>query len=243
MTQSAVQAPTPSNQQRKGLARRWPTTLSGAVVLLAAAQFVAVAGAGMIAYPGGNEFDSASQGYAFWFNTLSDLGKSVATGGRHNELWALSYNLSLVAVMLALAPLWLSVPGMVRRGRKAAVAAAALGMASAVGGAMVGALPSGKGCGHAVAIGLASMPGLLALAIAASLMLSNRFYLPGVLGMLLLAAGLVHFGQYVAHFWLGGGWTPAAPATQKVAAMIALAWMIAMGVAICHGRRRQAAPQ
>jgi len=202
-------------------------------VLLAVGQFVVIQGLAMTRYPGGHDWDKAAPGYDFWRNTLSDLGKTVAVNGRPNPLSALSRG-SATVFLLSLGPLWLVLPRLFPDRRRLGAAVRVLGMLSLGGIVGLGLTPADKyHVGHAVANGFAAVPGLAAYLLSCWGMVFTQKtnakhcprWLPVVGGVLLIVA-MVHFGQYVAHFWLGFAWPPAAPACQRLAFLAGLAWIV-----------------
>ena len=58
-------------------------------------------GIAMLLYPGGTTLDPSVEGYSFFHNFLSDLGTTVAYGGRPNALGSLLFVVSLGILVLA----------------------------------------------------------------------------------------------------------------------------------------------
>jgi hypothetical membrane protein len=214
--------------------RRFTISLACLLIILSVVQFVIIWSVAMARYPGGNEWDHSAEGYSFWRNTFSDLGKTVTCAGRANPNLGGVFNLSLTAVMLGLAPLWLVLPRLFPTRRLLGRIVRVLGMLSILGMFGVGLVPGDHSTLHAAFIGMAAVPGLAAAITAlAAMFLCPRCPKAYVwFTLAFLATALVHFGQYVNHFWLGGPWTPAAPAAQKVAVLFGLAWMLVTAGAV-----------
>ncbi len=208
-------------------------------ILAAVAGFLAGSAVAIGLYPGGQPWNRSARGYSFWHNTLSDLGKFVGEGRLADPVGSRVFDASLLVLTAGIGVLWVFLP-VVLGGVRLARAARVLGLLSLVGGAGIALTPGDRyPTGHVIAIGLAAVPALLALtltcicvlaplartapATTARHRLAPRAYAAAT--VLLLALVLIHFGQYVACFWLGLAWTPAAPTMQKLAMMWALVWI------------------
>ncbi|MBN1943305.1 MAG: hypothetical protein JW849_08430 [Phycisphaerae bacterium] len=198
------------------------------LVLLAVGQLIVVQGVAMAQYPGGHEWNRQAPGHNFWRNTLCDLGKTAATNGQPNPM-SLASRVSVMTLFLSFGPLWLILPRLFPDRRRIGLLVRVLGMLSLGGMMGIGLTPTDQyPSAHAVANGLASVPGLAAYLLACWAMFFSK-YCPRILtavSLVLLALGLIHFGQYVAHFWLGRAWTPEAPAVQRLAFLAGIAWMV-----------------
>ncbi len=215
--------------------------LACSVVLLAVAQFVVIQGLAMTQYPGGHGWDYTAPGYHFWWNTQCDLGKNVAFNSLPNPMGVWS-RASTAGFMLSLGLLWLILPGLFPDCPRIGLLMRVFGIASLAGMVGLAFTPADEApIAHAVANGLAAVPGLTAAVLACLGMArskqSPRFLL--VLGGVFLIVALIHFGQYVGHFWLGCDWTPAAPAIQRVAFLLGLLWIVlACGVLLRRAKLR-----
>jgi hypothetical protein len=81
------------------------------VLVLAAALFVALTIAAMVAYKGGASFDAGARHYLFFGNFFSDLGVTVTYSGRANTVSHALFVIALVSVGVAFAwsaPAWRS---------------------------------------------------------------------------------------------------------------------------------------
>jgi hypothetical protein len=216
--------------------------LACSLVLLAVGQFIVIQGIAMTRYPGGHDWDRQAKGYDFWHNTLSDLGKTAAYNGQPNPMSRAS-RVSATALLLSIGLLWLVLPRLFPHRRRLGLFVRVLGMLSLGGIIGLGFTPADKyHVGHAVANGFAAVPGLAAyLLVCWGMVFSKNTknaknskrcprFLP-ITSLVFLVVAMVHFGQYVAHFWLGFAWTPAAPAVQRLAFLTGLAWItLAAGV-------------
>lgn len=212
-------------------------------VWVAVAQFAIVLGIAVVGYPGGHMFDPAARGHSFWLNTFCDLGRPVAVNGQANPARAVAFDVSLLVVLGALPVVWMLLPGLFgqeRRARRLGRAATVLGVVSFHGGMLLAmGLLTRSGGAHTAGIAMGAGPGLAALALACvGLWTAQRRGL-ALWSAALLAIGLYHFGQFVAHFGLGVTWTPAGPAVQRVATLWALSWMVAVAAAVITQTRRK----
>ncbi len=218
---------------RTDLARGW--------VVSAVVQFVFIWVVSMWLYPGGNEWNPDAAGYSFWRNTFSDLGKAVAYDGRAIGASAVVFNVSLIVLMLSFGPLWWLLPNAFPTHRRTGCVVRCLGAISIVGMIGVGLTPSDRHLTlHAAAIGLAAVPGLGAYVLSCWAMLQDRTaprsYV--VYSLVFLALAMVHFAQYVGHFWLGRPWTPTCPAVQKIAVSAGWVWMLVTALLVRPGSDR-----
>ena len=215
--------------------------LACSVVLLAVAQFVVIQGVAMTQYPGGHGWDFTAPGYHFWWNTLCDLGKTVAFNGQLNPM-AVWSRASAAGFMLSLGLLWLVLPGLFPDCPRIGLWMRVFGILSLGGMVGLGFTPVDEyPVAHAAANGFAAVPGLTAAVLTcvgiARSKQAPRFLL--VLGVVFLIVGFIHFGQYVGHFWLGFAWTPAAPAVQRIAFLLGLLWIVlACGVLLRRAKLR-----
>lgn len=192
-------------------------------------QFVFVQGLAMAYYPGGHDWDRRTPGYDFWRNTLSDLGKTVAVNGQPNPLSRASRISTTVFLLTSMGTMWQVLPALFPDRQPLGRGVRVLGMLSLLGMIGLGLTPADRHpVGHAVANGMAAVPGLVAFLLACW-GLSDSPRCPRVLFLLslvFLSFGGVHFGQYVAHFWMGRAWLPSAPLMQRLAFLAGMAWML-----------------
>jgi hypothetical membrane protein len=101
---------------------RWSIAVSAALSITA-----------MLLYPGGTVLDASTRGYSLTQNFLSDLGMTVAYGGRPNRVGAILFTVSLLVLVLGLGG---ALAGFVKRyavepaARRFAIAAGAVGLAA-----------------------------------------------------------------------------------------------------------------
>lgn len=202
------------------------------LVLLAVGQFLFVQGLAIAQYPGGHEWDKNAAGHSFWRNTFCDLGRTVSIGGQKNPMSRAS-RVSVVVLLLSTGLFWLILPRLFSDRPRLGQVVRVLGVVSLGGMIALGFTPTDKHpFAHAVANGAAAAPAISAFLLAGvGMFLSKQCPRPFVLASaLLLVLAMIHFGQYIAHFWLGLAWTPEAPAAQKLAFLVGLAWMVLTAV-------------
>jgi hypothetical protein len=182
----------------------------------------------MCLYPGGTWWDSTTQGYRFWENFLCDLEWRVALNGQPNEVASHLAQTAMLTLAIAFIPFWLAVTRLFDRPRLAVVVRS-LGLASVVGTIAVVLMPSDRfGVLHGIAVVVAGLPGLSAAALAvAGLFLGEpQPRIAGWTGASMLVFAVADFALYVSHLiaHTEGTWLTAA--TQKIALLLLLAWMI-----------------
>jgi hypothetical membrane protein len=116
---------------------RWGNAISLAGVL----QFLVCVPLAMSWYAGGSPFQEQSDGYEFFANFLSDLGRTVAWSGRENEASAMLFNGSLIVLAVTQVPFYLFFPLHAADKMIPLLCAAALGIISCCGLAGVGLTP------------------------------------------------------------------------------------------------------
>ncbi len=225
-----------------------PNRIARAILLLGVLQYVVLVGLAMAYYPGGHEWDEAVPGYSFWRNSSSDLGRPEAWNGRDNTVSSRLYTIALLGVIISLAPLWLIVPAIIPNLRIVGRIVQAMGFASMVGMVGVGVAPSGSHPHmHMVMIGLAAVPVIPAVVLLTVGMFIDRACprrLP-IASTITLVPILIHFAQYIHHFWLGGPWTPGCVIAQRFMTAAVLAWLALISISKVEARRSKsdATPQ
>lgn len=87
----------------------------------------------MAEYPGGTIHDRATEGYSFWYNYFSDLGRTRSWNGAPNALSSRLFQAGLVTVGISLGAYFLVLPAIFRNAeaRFLAVVASVMGLMAA----------------------------------------------------------------------------------------------------------------
>jgi hypothetical membrane protein len=199
------------------------------LIVISVGQFIVVGAIAIHQYPGGTPFDKTTEGYSFWHNTLSDLGKETAENGQPVGPVAPVFNASMVVMLLGFTPLWLTLPSIFPTRRRLGLIVRLTGLLSLGGIIGVGLTPADQYVWlHALAIICAAVPGIAAIIVACAAMLlesqCSRAY--AAFSVLFLVACVGNLVKFMRHFVLDYPWTPIDPAIQKVSTLIGLAWML-----------------
>lgn len=202
----------------------------GASVLASIACFLALYGIAIVLYPGGTWFDRHAAGYDLWRNFVCDLTQPIALDGRPNP-GALFGKASMLAFDAGLS---LSFLGTLRLGSPSpgfARVIRLLSLVSFVGIAAVPLLPSLVfGALHSVAVLCGATAGLFAGGFCIAVQRRGHRRI-ATLGVVMFAAAFVDAGIYA---WsVAAVATPLAlPVIQRLALVLILAWLIAIGAAL-----------
>ncbi len=107
--------------------------IASIVSLVGVCQFTVLSAVSMRLYPGGNPFDREREGYAFWSNSLSDLGREVSVSGVANPVGSVLFQTSLIVATLGLGGMWAAVPSLFASRKVIALSVRALGVGYVVG--------------------------------------------------------------------------------------------------------------
>jgi len=101
--------------------------------LLSALLFFVLSSWAMAEYPGGTIHDRATEGYSFWYNYFSDLGRTRSWNGAPNALSSRLFQAGLVTVGISLGAYFLVLPAIFRNAeaRFLATVASILGLMAA----------------------------------------------------------------------------------------------------------------
>jgi hypothetical protein len=211
---------------RTAQTRLAPAALVGSVV-----GFVVLFVAAANAYPGGTHFDHASIGHDFWRNTMCDVTRTVAIGGRPNTTGCTLARAAMLILAGGLGVLFGLLPRLFRARERAGSLVRALGMVAALGAVAVVLLPSDRfGYMHGVAIVCAGIPGLTASLVSLHAVRRERSSARAVviLGGLALGVAAVDFGLYVSELLSGGASQVSVAVLERVATALVLLWMLAI---------------
>lgn len=206
--------------------------IASAVSLLGVVQFVACCGLAMARYPGGTLIEPNAEGYKFYENFLSDLGRTRAWGGEDNAASAALFNRSVQVLAVSLVPFFLLLPLHAPDRPWIMGLAAALGLFSLLALARIGQTPYDvRGTEHIFA--LFCWVGLLFAAAALhSMALIFSRDAPSSLGLVSLTLAIIVaaylFWGLAASPFLGGATAPhSAPVKwQKSLVAACLAWYL-----------------
>lgn len=198
--------------------------------------FVAAA----VRYPGGTHFDHVRAGHDFWRNTICDVARSRALGGAHNRGAGLARGaMSCAGVGLA-ALFWLLAERVASRRRLAALVRG-LGLLVAPGGLAIALLPTDRfSTQHALAIVLATVPGLVAAVLATYALVFDHAGPPYIaaLGALAIVVSTADFTIYAHELVVGGGPRMAVAVLERIASLVIVAWMLAVATTSLSDRAR-----
>ena len=219
----------------RGRAARTASRALAAAVLAAVALVVGLMSAAMAVYPGGTWFHREARGHSFFTNFLCDLLADTALNGTPNVLGARLALLGMTSLVIGMLPLWLVLPTLMpdrpALGR-------ALRRAGTLGVSVLLFVPlaTSERCGvyHSLAVELAGIPNFAALLLAVVGLLRTRYRSPPVagIGVALAAVALADFAWYSFYACRSELGSPFVPGLQKVAALMLLGWMVAVGTAV-----------
>jgi hypothetical protein len=208
-------------------------------VLFAVTSGSALLGISMHLYPGGTALHARARGHSFWLNFLCDLTEPAARNGAPNPVGSWIARAAMLDLSLALGVTWLVVPALVGEQR---ASARAIRLAGGLSVAALIAVPLAEGTAHIIAIYAAA-----AAALSAGIVTLVRGGGPPHRWILLAAvlactvADSVFYAQSVAtHSRVV---LPPLPIFQRVAVLLALAWMVAVALELLGTRRRARGPR
>lgn len=196
--------------------------LLACLTLFVIAMTVAMAG-----YPGGHSWSSGAMRYDFWRNFWCDLFLPVSRGAKHANGFSRQFALfGMVAITAGAAPLWFGFGRLIPGSPRLARVIRSTGLLS-VAGILPVALTAGHALLHPLSILVTALSAWLA-ALLAVIALDRQY--PGRtvsrLGWAMLLLGAVNFLLYVREVYLGGSPWLALPATQKLATLAMLLWLV-----------------
>lgn len=184
------------------------------------------------AYPGGSHFDHHAAGHDFFRNSLCDVARSTAVGGAANDVGAAFARLSMTIMALGIGALFWSLPERFPSRTRLGALVRVLGLVATPAAIVVVFLPTDRFSSvHGIAIVVAGVPGLCAGVLAvAGLVRERANTLLVVLGASTLVVAIGAFVLYVHELVAGGPPRVAVPTLEHVAALLLLAWMLAVAV-------------
>mgnify|MGYP001198523112 CR=1 FL=1 len=204
----------------------------GAALLGSIALFLVLYVTAIVLYPGGTWFDRRAPGYDLLRNFVCDLTQPIALDGRPNAVGSVFGKASILAIDAGLS---LNFLGALRLGRPTPLLARVVRFASALsflGIAAVPLLPSLVfGHLHTVAVLIGAAAGLFAGGFCVAVLARSPYRRIGFMGMAMFAVAFLDAGIYA---WsVSAGTTPLAlPVLQRLALVLIVVWMTAVGVAL-----------
>jgi hypothetical protein len=205
------------------------TRASALSVLASVAAFVVLELTAMCLYPGGTWWDPTTRGASFWQNYLCDLESEVALNHMPNLAGARFGKAAILVMIVGLMPFWWIVPRLFVTLPRLGRIVRALGLASLAGIVAVGLMPSSRfGWLHGAAVVAAGVPGLSAAVLAVAGLAHGETHprTAAALGAAMLVFALSDFVLYTRTMLVGGPGPLLMPASQKIALLLLLAWMI-----------------
>ena len=216
----------PGSARARSAARR--------LALLTALSWLAFGGlfaAAMQVYPGGNWHDRAAPGHRFFANYFCDLTQPVSLSGVNNSVGSGLAQLAMLFFAAALAGFFWLIPRFFEPGARVAGWVRGFGECAVLGCVAVPFTPSERfGELHGLIALFAGALGIAAAVIAVwALLRSQRAARAlGVVGLLVLVAGVVHAALFVGVQYLHAG-EPISlivPGVQKLSALLLSVWML-----------------
>jgi hypothetical protein len=202
--------------------------LCAALVALGLAAFVGLSALAAAAYPGGTYCAPEAAEYRFWGNFLCDLTQPVTGRGADNTRAALLARAAFVAVAVASAPFWWLLGGLA--GGSAGRLVRLFGLVSTLATNLIAWAPSMRFPAlHTASVFSAAIPALAAAALG-SAVLHARARLVATLGAATLLFGAVNAIGYGHAVAVRAACVPWLPVVQKITALLAIAWMLAVAL-------------
>ena len=177
----------------------------------------------MFNYSGGTSWNKSAEGYTFWHNVMSDLGRTVSYSGISNTFSSTIFNTSLIFFGISIIIIYLSMGKRLLLTDKFIFFITIFGIISGIGIIGVGLTPDDiLSDEHMIAvwIWILSLSTVLILIIISKIInhsYDSLFYLSFVL----LFAVCIHIGQGLLEMW-----SPIVATTQKIVVYLNVSWYL-----------------
>ena len=177
----------------------------------------------MFFYGGGTSWNKSAEGYTFWHNVLSDLGRTVSYSGLPNNVSSPMFNLALSFFGICIIVIYLSMGKDFLRPYWLMLAILIGGIISGTGVVIIGFAPDDVLSDyHMLGVWMWALPLFAVLFIFIINAVINRIYDNFFFLTCTLAAVLfIHIGQGVI-----GLWSPIVAATQKIVVYLNIIWYL-----------------
>ena len=186
-------------------------------------EFVIFSTIAMFFYGGGTSWNKSAEGYTFWHNVLSDLGRTVSYSGLPNNISSPMFNLALSFFGICIIVIYLSMGKDFLRPYWLMLAILIGGIISGTGVVIIGFAPDDVLPDyHMLGVWMWALPLFAVLFLFIINAVINRIYDNFFFLTSTLAAVLfIHIGQGVT-----GLWSPIVAATQKIVVYFNIIWYL-----------------
>ena len=197
--------------------------IGGIIGAVGCLQFLIFSTIAMFNYSGGTSWNKSAEGYTFWHNVMSDLGRTVSYSGISNTFSSTIFNTSLIFFGISIIIIYLSMEKRLLLTDKFIFFITIFGIISGIGIIGVGLTPDDiLSDEHMIAvwIWILSLSTVLILIIKSKIInhsYDSLFYLSFVL----LFAVCIHIGQGLLEMW-----SPIVATTQKIVVYLNVSWYL-----------------
>tara|TARA_B100001765_G_scaffold209763_1_gene170329 strand:+ start:170 stop:826 length:657 start_codon:yes stop_codon:yes gene_type:complete len=186
-------------------------------------EFVIFSTIAMFFYGGGTSWNKSAEGYTFWHNVLSDLGRTVSYSGLPNNVSSPMFNLALSFFGICIIVIYLSMGKDFLRPYWLMLAILIGGIISGTGVVIIGFAPDDVLPDyHMLGVWMWALPLFSVLLLFIINAVINRIYDNYFFLTCTLAAVLfIHIGQGIT-----GLWSPIVAATQKIVVYFNIIWYL-----------------
>lgn len=211
------------------------TRTTSSLLVAAVLASISIFAIGAAVYPGGTHFDHRVVGHDFWLNTLCDVARSTALDGAPNHVGSTLARIAMTIFVVAVGATLAVLPGLAGANARTRGLVRVLACLATCGAVAVVHLPTDRyGELHAVAIVLAGVPAIVATSVGWIALLRERarHLVLALLGGSFLLVSAADFGVYVHEIATAGPPQVLLPILERLATILALAWMIAVARAL-----------
>ena len=196
--------------------------IGGIIGVIGCVQFLIFSTIAMFNYSGGTSWNKSAEGYTFWHNVMSDLGRTVSYSGISNTFSSTIFNSSLIFFGISIIIIYLSIRSLVLTD-KFIFFITIIGIISGIGIIGVGFTPDDiLSDEHIIAvwIWILSLSTVLILIIISKI-INHSYDSIYYISFILLLAVSIHIGQ-----GLLGMWSPIVASTQKIVVYLNISWYL-----------------
>ena len=211
------------------------TKILGIIGVLGLVQFLLFSTVAMFFYSGGTSWNKLAEGYTFWHNVMSDLGRTVSYSGLSNTISSRIFNSSLMIFGISIIIIYLNMSKSFLLSRNIVYFTKIIGLISGLGMIGVALTPDDILSDEhmlAVWIWILSLTTVLILFIVSKVthqIYDSIFYVSAIL----LFAVLTHIGQGLLDMW-----SPIVATTQKIVVYLNVLWYLLISKNIINQNQR-----